>query len=217
VSATVTVTAPRILLADDHEIVRKGLRQMLAEAFPGAVFGEASNAAEAVRMARESDWDVAVLDISLPDRSGLEALSEIRKMRPKLPVVVLSMYAEEQFAIRAMQAGAAGYVTKRKAAGEIVAAVKKALAGGRYLTPSLAAKLGSEIGLDAAQVPHQRLSNREFEVFLLLASGRTVKSIAEQLHVSVQTVSTHRTRLLEKMKMKTNADLTGYAVLERLL
>lgn len=190
---------------------------MLAEAFPGAVFGEAANAAEAVRKARESDWDVAVLDISLPDRSGLEALSEIRKMRPKLPVVVLSMYAEEQFAIRAMRAGAAGYVTKRKAAGEIVAAVKKALAGGRYLTPSLAAKLGSEIGLDAAQVPHQRLSNREFEVFLLLASGRTVKSIAEQLHVSVQTVSTHRTRLLEKMKMKTNADLTGYAVLERLL
>ncbi len=212
-----TVTAPRILLVDDHEIVRKGLRQMLAEAFPGAVFGEAANAAEAVRMARESDWDVAVLDISLPDRSGLEALSEIRKMRPKLPVVVLSMYAEEQFAIRAMRAGAAGYVTKRKAAEEIVAAVKKALAGGRYLTPSLAAKLGSEIGLDAAQVPHQRLSNREFEVFLLLASGRTVKSIAEQLHVSVQTVSTHRTRLLEKMKMKTNADLTGYAVLERLL
>ena len=212
-----TVTAPRILLADDHEIVRKGLRQMLAEAFPGAVFGEASNAAEAVGKARESDWDVAVLDISLPDRSGLEALSEIRKMRPKLPVVVLSMYAEEQFAIRAMRAGAAGYVTKRKAAGEIVTAVKKALAGGRYLTPSLAAKLGSEIGLDAAQVPHQRLSNREFEVFLLLASGRTVKSIAEQLHVSVQTVSTHRTRLLEKMKMKTNADLTGYAVLERLL
>ena len=214
---TVTVTAPRILLADDHEIVRKGLRQMLAEAFPGAVFGEASDAAEAVRKVRESDWDVAVLDISLPDRSGLEALSEIRKMRPKLPVVVLSMYAEEQFAIRAMRAGAAGYVTKRKAAGEIVAAVKKALAGGRYLTPSLAAKLGGEIGLDAAQVPHQRLSNREFEVFLLLASGRTVKSIAEQLHVSVQTVSTHRTRLLEKMKMKTNADLTGYAVLERLL
>lgn len=212
-----TVTAPRILLADDHEIVRKGLRQMLAEAFPGAVFGEAANAAEAVRKARESDWDVAVLDISLPDRSGLEALSEIRKMRPKLPVVVLSMYAEEQFAIRAMRAGAAGYVTKRKAAGEIVAAVKKALAGGRYLTPSLAAKLGSEIGLDAAQVPHQRLSNREFEVFLLLASGRTVKSIAEQIHVSVQTVSTHRTRLLEKMKMKTNADLTGYSVLERLL
>ena len=212
-----TVTAPRILLADDHEIVRKGLRQMLAEAFPGAVFGEASDAAEAVRKVRESDWDAAVLDISLPDRCGLEALSEIRKMRPKLPVVVLSMYAEEQFAIRAMQAGAAGYVTKRKAAGEIVAAVKKALAGGRYLTPSLAAKLGSEIGLDAAQVPHQRLSNREFEVFLLLASGRTVKSIAEQLHVSVQTVSTHRTRLLEKMKMKTNADLTGYAVLERLL
>jgi two-component system invasion response regulator UvrY len=214
---TVTVTAPRILLADDHEIVRKGLRQMLAEAFPGAVFGEASDAAEAVRKVRESDWDAAVLDISLPDRSGLEVLSEIRKMRPKLPIVVLSMYDEEQFAVRAMRAGAAGYVTKRKAAGEIVAAVKKALAGGRYLTPSLAAKLGGEIGLDAAQVPHQRLSNREFEVFLLLASGRTVKSIAEQLHVSVQTVSTHRTRLLEKMKMKTNADLTGYAVLERLL
>lgn len=214
---TVTVTASRILLADDHEIVRKGLRQMLAEAFPGAVFGEASDAAEAIRKVRESGWDAAVLDISLPDRSGLEALSEIRKMRPKLPIVVLSMYDEEQFAVRAMRAGAAGYVTKRKAAGEIVAAVKKALAGGRYLTPSLAPKLGSKISPDAAEAPHQRLSNREFQVFLLLAAGRTVKSIAEELHVSVQTVSTHRTRLLEKMEMETNADLTRYAVLERLL
>jgi two-component system invasion response regulator UvrY len=214
---TVAVTAPRILLADDHEIVRKGLRQMLAEAFPCAAFGEASDAAEAVRKVHESDWDVAVLDISLPDRSGLEALTEIRAMRPNLPIVVLSMYAEEQFAVRAMRAGAAGYVTKRKAAGEIVAAVKKALAGGRYLTPSLAAKLQSEVSPNTAKVLHQRLSNREFQVFLLLAAGRTVKSIAEELHVSVQTVSTHRTRLLEKMEMETNADLTRYAVLERLL
>lgn len=201
----------RILIADDHAVVRHGLKRILGEELPGTVFGDAETSAEALATARDGDWDLVILDISLPGRSGLDVLKELKALKPKLPVLVLSMHPEEQFAVRALRSGAAGYLTKQGAPDELVAAVRKVLRGGRYVSASLAERLAGEIAGASDRAPHETLSDREFQVFRLIASGQTLTAIAEDLSLSVQTVSTYRTRLLEKMGLTTNADLTRYA------
>lgn len=201
-----------ILLVDDHDVVRHGLVQILQEAIPRATFGQAETAARAMDLVRGQRWDVVLLDISLPDRNGIEVLKEIRQIRPELPVLILTMHPEEQFAVRALKAGAAGYVTKNKASEEIVQAVGRVLDGGRYITESVADKLAVEIGRDDDRLPHERLSDREFEVFGMLANGHTVKDIAARLTLSVQTVSTYRARVLEKMDMTNNAEIVQYGI-----
>ena len=202
----------RVLLVDDHAVVRQGLKQVLAESLPDATFGDAASADEALRMVRTANWDIVVLDISLPGKSGIEALKELRAAHPRLPVLVLSMHPEEQFAVRALKAGAAGYVTKRTAARDVVAAVRKVLSGGRYVSASLAERLAAQTQAGSAQAPHETLSDREYQVFRLLAMGKTVKQIGKELDLSPQTVSTHRTHILEKMGMQSNAELIQYAM-----
>jgi two-component system, NarL family, invasion response regulator UvrY len=206
----------RILLVDDHIVVREGLKQILMSSVAGAAFEDAASGEEALQRVEAADWDLVILDISLPGKSGLDALKELLRSRPKLPVLVLSMYPEEQFAVRALRAGAAGYVTKMTAAGELVAAVTHVLAGRRYVSPSLAERLAGEIGRPPGGTPHDLLSDREFQVFRLLASGKTVTAIAAALGLSVPTVSTYRTRILEKMGMSDNADLVQYAIVHRI-
>jgi DNA-binding NarL/FixJ family response regulator len=207
----------RILLVDDHAVVRRGLKELLGEAIADATFDEAGSAAEALAKARAADWSIVVLDFSLPDRNGLDVLKELRRLRPGLPLLVLSIYPEEQLAVRALRAGASGYVTKRTAAADLVTAVRKVLAGGQYVSPALAERLAVEIRAGAGKAPQETLSDREYQVFRLLALGNTVKKISEDLGVSPQTVSTHRARILEKMGMTTNAELTQYAIRNRLL
>jgi two-component system invasion response regulator UvrY len=201
----------RILLVDDHADVRQGLTQIVAESLPNATFGDAANGEEALRMAGTRNWDIVILDISLPGKSGLEALKELRVARPGLPVLVLSMHPEEQFAVRVLRAGAAGYLTKRTAAKDLVAAVRKVLAGGKYVSASLAERLVAHVQADSAKAPHETLSDREYQVFRMLAMGKTVKQIGKELVLSPQTVSTHRTHILEKMGMQSNAELIEYA------
>jgi DNA-binding NarL/FixJ family response regulator len=202
----------RILLADDHAVVRQGLKLILADYFKKAVFGEAHNAQEALnRVVRES-WDVLILDITMPGRSGLEILRDIKRLRPKLPVLVLSMHPEDQFAVRMLKTGAAGYLTKESAGEELVGAIQKVVAGGRYVSPSLAERMASYLDVDVHKAPHERLSNREFLILRMIASGKTVGQIGAELFLSVKTISTYRARLLEKMDMKNNAELTHYAV-----
>lgn len=209
----------RLLLVDDYPIVLRGLKQVLREGIPDAVFGEAADGAEALRLARAAEWNAVILDISLPDKSGLDVLKELRALRPRLPVLVLSMHAEEQFAIRVLRAGAAGYLTKKAAARDLVEAVLKVGAGSKYVSPSLAERLAvaAETAGGTSRAPHETLSDREYQVFRLLAVGMTVKDIAEQLSLTPQTVSTHRARTLEKMGMASNADLVQYAIRNGLL
>lgn len=206
----------RILLVDDHVVVRQGLRQILKESIADAVFGDAASGEEAVRLARAAVWDVVLLDISLPGKSGLDVLKELRQSRPNLPILVLSMHPEDQFAVHALRAGAAGYVTKKTAAADLVTAVKTVLAGRKYVSSSLGERLAGQVGLAPGTAPHELLSDREFQVFRLLASGKTVTAIAEALHLSVPTVSTYRARILEKMVMTENSDLVQYAIVHRI-
>ncbi|MFY9926304.1 MAG: response regulator transcription factor [Opitutaceae bacterium] len=201
----------RILIADDHAVVRQGLKQILAGAFKRAVFGEATNSQEALEHVWKEPWDVVILDITMPGRSGLDALKEIKQARPKLPVLILSMHPEDQFAVRLLKAGASGYMTKETAPEELVGAVNKAVAGGRYVSGALAEKLASLVVHDAQTAPHELLSDREFLILRLIASGKTVSAIARELSLSVKTISTYRTRLLEKMSMSNNAELVHYA------
>ncbi len=207
----------RILITDDHAVVRQGLKQILAEEFKRAEFGEASNVQEAIDKVWKEPWDVVVLDITMPGRSGLEVLKEIKKSKPKLPVLMLSMHPEDQFAVRLLKIGASGYMTKESAPQELVGAVKKVVAGGRYVSPSLAEKMASYLAIDVQTPPHERLSDREFLVMRLIASGKTPTAIAKELGLSVKTISTYRTRILEKMSMANNAELTHYAVQNNLL
>jgi len=212
-----TETATRILLADDHTLFRQGIERVLREAFPKAAFGHAEDTAETLRVVLKDPWDVLILDLSFGEGSGLDVLKEVKRVRPKLPVLVLSMHPEEQFAVRALKSGAAGYMTKRAASSDLIAAVRRVLSGGRWLTPSVAERLAVEIDSAHDKLPHERLSDREYHVFRQLASGRTVKSIASELSVSAQSVSTYRTRLLEKMGLETNAQLVEYALHHRLI
>jgi DNA-binding NarL/FixJ family response regulator len=207
----------KILITDDHAVVRQGLKQILLEEFTRAEFGEATNAQEAIERVWKENWDVVILDITMPGRSGLEVLKEIKKSRPKLPVLVLSMHPEDQFAIRILKIGASGYMTKESAPNELVGAVRKVIAGGRYVSPSLAEKMASYLTIDVHTPPHERLSDREFLVLRLIASGKTPTAIARELALSVKTISTYRMRILEKMNMSNNAELTHYAIQNQLL
>jgi DNA-binding NarL/FixJ family response regulator len=201
----------RILIADDHSIVRRGLRQILAENFKRATIGEAANSQEALERVWKEPWDIVILDLTMPGRSGLEVLKEIKRARPKLPVLILSMHPEDQFAVRLLKAGASGYMTKESAADELVGAVKKAIAGGRYVSLPLAEKLASLIVHDVHAAAHESLSDREFLILRLIASGKPVSVMAKELSLSVKTVSTYRARLLEKMNLSNNAELVHYA------
>src|SRR3954469_486683 len=201
----------KILIADDHAVVRQGIKQILADEFKKAVFGEARTAQEALTKIWKEKWDVVTLDITMPGRSGLEVLKELKKLRPKMPVLVLSMHPEDQFAVRLLKAGASGYMTKESAPEELVGAVKKAIAGGRYVSAALAEKMASLLANDVKVAPHETLSDREFLILRLLASGKAVGVIAADLSLSVKTISTYRSRLLEKMGMINNAQLLHYA------
>jgi two-component system invasion response regulator UvrY len=207
----------KILIVDDHEVLRDGVKRVFDKQSGMTTFGEASTAQEALRLVHEQEWDVVVLDISLGDRSGLEVLRELKQVRPQLPVLILSMHSEEQFARRAFKAGAAGYVTKDSPRAELVKAVNRVAEGGRYVSPALAEQLviGLERGSD--RPAHEILSAREFEVMRLIASGKTVSEIAAMLSLSDSTISTYRGRILEKTGMKTNAELTHYAIKNKLV
>jgi DNA-binding NarL/FixJ family response regulator len=207
----------KILITDDHAVVRQGLKQILLEEFTKAEFGEATNAQEAIDRVWKENWDVVVLDITMPGRSGLEVLKEIKKSRPKLPVLVLSMHPEDQFAVRLLKIGASGYMNKESAPNELVGAVKKVIAGGRYVSPALGEKMASYLAVDVETPPHERLSDREFLVLRQIASGKTPTLIAKDLGLSVKTISTYRMRILEKMSMQNNAELTHYAIQNQLV
>jgi two-component system invasion response regulator UvrY len=208
----------RVLIADDHAVVRRGLEQILADAFEEIEVGEAKNAEEAIERADREEWDVVILDISMPGRSGLDALKEIRKSKTGLPVLILSIYPEDQFATRALKAGASGYMTKESAPEELVNAIHKVMSGGKYVSAALAEKLAADLEKDRAGVPpHQRLSDREYEVLLLIASGHTISEIANKFSLSVKTISTYRARILEKTSLKSNADLVRYAIAHGLI
>jgi len=208
----------RVLIADDHTLVRKGLRQLLLQNRAVGVVDEAKDGKETIAKVSANPYDVVLLDISFPGRSGIEVLKQIRALRPKLPVLILSMYPEEQYAVRALRAGAAGYLTKESAPDELVEAIQKLARGGKYITASLADRLAEEVGEAwAEKMPHERLSDREYQVMCMIASGKTVKEIGAELNLSVKTISTHRTRILRKMGMKNNAQLTHYAIKYKLV
>ncbi len=207
----------RVLVADDHAVVREGLKQVLAEIPGKVVTDEASNGQEVLDKVWKNNYDVVVLDISMPGRSGLDILKEIKNHKPRLPVLVLSMYPEEQYAVRVLKAGAAGYLTKESASTELMAAMQKVLQGKKYISTSLAERLAFDLERDTEKAVHEELSDREYQVMCLIASGKTVKEIAEELSLSVKTISTYRTRILEKMDMKNNAELTHYAIHHQLV
>ena len=207
----------RILIADDHAIVREGLKQILAETPDIIVSDEARNGQEVLDKVSKNDYDVVLLDISMPGRSGIEILKLLKSEQPKLSVLILSMYSEEQYALRAIRGGAAGYLTKESAPDELIDAIRKVSLGRKYISPSVAEKLAVNIEEDIAKAPHETLSDREYQVMCMIASGSTIKEIAEELSLSVKTISTYRSRILEKMNMKSNAALTHYAVQNRLV
>ncbi|MGD0527230.1 MAG: response regulator transcription factor [Polyangiaceae bacterium] len=207
----------KVLVADDHAIVRRGLHQILADTEDIMVGGEAATAQEALDLVRRERWNAVILDISLPGANGLGLLAEIHRERPELPVLILTVHSEDQYAVRAIKAGAAGFLTKESAPEKLIEAVRKVASGGRYVSAELAENLASFLAGESPGAPHERLSDREFEILKMLASGKTVSEVARELSLSVKTVSTHRTRILKKMGMKTNAELTHYAVRGRLV
>ena len=208
-----------ILLADDHPYLRRGLVQILTDEFPGAVIGEASNAPELLEQVQKQRWDVVVLDLNMPGRGGLEALHELKRLFPSLPVLVLSMHPEDQFAVRVLRAGGAGYLTKESAPQELVHAIKAIWMGEKYITPKAAELLAAHLQQhgDSEQPLHSSLSDREYQVFCLIAAGGTITDISNQLSLSVKTISTYRSRILAKLDLKTNADLARYAVQHRIV
>ncbi|MCC7177512.1 MAG: response regulator transcription factor [Acidobacteria bacterium] len=202
----------RILIADDHAIVRSGLRHTLELEFPDVVFGEATTGRELLEMVQAAPWDVVILDVALGAENGLDTLPRLKAACPTLPVIVLSMYGERQFVLRALADGASAYLTKEQAAEELFTAIRTVCAGRRYLGQALAGQLADHLAGDHGGKPHEALSSRELEVFLLLAQARSVSEIAERLRLSVKTVSTYRTRILEKMSLASNAEIIQYAV-----
>ncbi|MDN4052666.1 response regulator transcription factor [Massilia sp. YIM B02763] len=210
-------TSIRVFIADDHAIVREGLKQILAEQRDIAVTGEAETGLDAVKLFRKSRCNVLLLDISLPDRNGIEVLKQIKKDKPELAVLMLSMHREDQYAIRALKAGAAGYLTKQSAPRELVTAIRQVASGQRYVSPVLAQVLAAQVGDDHEAAPHEGLSDREYQTLTMIASGKTVSEIAGELSLSVKTVSEYRSRLLSKMKLKTSAELTHYAIRNQLV
>ena len=207
----------RILIADDHAIIRKGLKQILLEEYPSAFIDEVGDAEGVIKKAITSEWDIIICDLSMPGRSGLDVVHDIKQNFPKLPVLILSLHPEEQYAIRVLKAGAAGYLSKEVATEELVKAVQRVLQGRKYISASIAEKLADELDQNASKPPHEILSDREFYVFKLIAEGKGVSEIAELLSLSVTTVSTYRSRILIKMNAKANAELTRYAIENKLI
>jgi two-component system, NarL family, invasion response regulator UvrY len=209
----------KILIADDHAIVREGLKQILADTKDIVVAGDAENGNDAIKLARsKSDSDVLLLDISMPDRSGIEVLKQIKKESPKMAVLMLSMHREDQYAIRSLKAGAAGYLNKQSAPAELVDAIRLVASGRKYISPALAQELANQVGDENREVPpHETLSDREYQTLIMIASGKTVSDIAAELTLSVKTISMYRSRLLQKMKMRHNAELTHYAIKNHLV
>lgn len=207
----------RVLIADDHPVVREGMKQILADAADMVVSGEAVDGQDLLEKVRAKDWDVVVLDLSMPGPSGLELVKEVKRRRPGLGVLVLSMHAEDQFAVRVLKAGASGYMTKETAPDELIRALRKIAGGGRYVSPQLAETLAFKLEHDAGRPSHELLSDREYQVLCLIGSGKTVKDIAEDLSLSIKTISTYRTRILEKMKLKTTTDLIRYTIHHQLV
>jgi len=207
----------RVFIADDHAIVREGLKQILAEQRDIVVAGEAENGLDAIKLFRKSRCHVMLLDISMPDRNGIEVLKQIKQERPDLAVLMLSMHREDQYAIRALKAGAAGYLTKQSAPRELVTAIRQVAGGQKYVSATLAQALASQVGTDHDAPPHAALSDREFQTLTMIASGKTVSEIARELSLSVKTVSEYRARLLAKMNLKTSAELTHYAIRNQLV
>ncbi|MEI8233455.1 MAG: response regulator transcription factor [Verrucomicrobiota bacterium] len=206
----------RALIVDDHGVVRRGLKEILAEGFPGLETGEAANQAEALEKAWAQEWDIVLLDIGLPGRSGFDLLVDLKQAKPHLPVIVISMYPEEHCAVRALQCGASSYLTKEAASDELLKAVRRVLGGSKYITATLGEKLARDVE-SRERKPHESLSNREYQVLCMLACGRTVKEIAGSLCLSVKTISTYRTRILEKMGLTSNAELMHYAARHKLI
>ena len=207
----------RVFIADDHAIVREGLKQILAEQGDIVVAGEAENGLDAIKLFRKSRCHVMLLDISMPDRNGIDVLKQIKQERPDLAVLMLSMHREDQYAVRALKAGAAGYLTKQSAPRELVTAIRQVADGQKYVSATLAQALASQVGLDHDAPPHASLSDREFQTLTMIASGKTVSEIARDLSLSVKTVSEYRARLLAKMNLKTSAELTHYAIKNQLV
>ena len=207
----------KVFIADDHAIVREGLKQILAETRDIVVAGEAENGLDAIKLFRKSECQVMLLDISMPDRSGIEVLKQIKKEKPELAVLMLSMHREDQYAIRSLKAGAAGYVTKQSAPQELVTAIRQVAAGQKYVSAALAQALASQVGADHEGAPHDSLSDREYQTLTMIASGKTVSMIAQELSLSVKTISEYRARLLVKMKLKNSAELTHYAIKNQLI
>ena len=200
-----------VLIADDHAIVRQGLKQILSETDDLVIAGEADGGAEALVLARNQHWDVFLLDVAMPNRNGIDTLKQLKKEFPRLPVLMLSMHPEDQYAVRAIQAGAAGYLTKQSAPSELVAAIRKVARGGKYISPALAEKLAGIVA-GGERSPLEKLANRELEVLRLLAAGKTLTQIAETLNLAVATVSTHRARLLEKLQLDSTAELIRFGI-----
>jgi len=207
----------RILVADDHTVVRRGLRQILLEGFPGALVEEVGDAEDLIKNVVKSSWDVVISDLSMPGRSGLDALQQIKQLHPNLPVLILSIHPEEQYALRVLKSGASGYLSKDMAPDELVNAVKKVMLGKKYITAAVAEKLAATLDQDHNKPLHEYLSDREFNVLKMLAAGRSVSEIAESLFLSVTTVSTYRSRIMAKMNLKNNAELTLYSMEHKLL
>lgn len=207
----------RILIADDHPIVRQGFKQVLSDTADLLVADEAGSGQEVLALVAKKEYDAILLDISMPGKSGLEVLKELKALNPKIPVLILSIYPEEQYAVRAFRDGASGYLTKASTPKELISAIRKVSQGGRYVTEALAEKLTYFLHGDADKVPHEKLSDREYQVMLLIASGKTVTQIADELCLSVKTISTYRRHILEKMQFTTNAEITMYAIQNKLL
>jgi DNA-binding NarL/FixJ family response regulator len=207
----------KILIADDHAIVREGLKQILADTDDIVVAGDAQNGQEAVQLVRKTEAHVLLLDISMPDRSGLEVLKQVKKEKPGIAILMLSMHREDQYALRSLKAGASGYLNKQSAPAELVNAIRLVVSGKKYITPEVAQAMANQLDTDQEIPPHETLSDREYQTLTMIASGKAVSDIATELVLSVKTISMYRSRLLQKMKLKNNAELTHYAIKNQLV
>ena len=207
----------KILIADDHAIVREGLKQIVAEENDMKVLGEAENADDMIELIKEEDWDIVVLDINMPDKNGLEALKELKLITPSLPVLILSMYSEDQYGLRALKAGASGYLKKVSAPDELVKAIRKIVSGGKYINQALAEKLANNFESNSNKLPHESLSDREFTIMCHIASGKSAENISALLSISINTVYSYRNRILEKMNLHSNVELTQYVIQNKLI
>lgn len=201
-----------VLIADDHAIVRQGLRQILSETDDLIVTGEAGDGTEALQLARQQPWDVFLLDVSMPNRNGIDTLKQLKKEFPRLPVLILSMHPEEQYAVRALKAGASGYLTKQSAPEQLVTAIRQVAGGKKYVSPAVTQQLVEALSDDNEKLPHERITDREYQVLVMISAGNTLTQIAEKLNLGVATVSTYRARLLEKMALKSTAELIRYGL-----